>query len=267
MGVVLSGERIVPAWLAALEHLGSHGGRARNVVLEVQSPTALTAGDRAAVQSADAALRSFSDTSIATVAGTIFPQGMYLRHGADGLAKRFMKVMSRAKKRGTWGTYAMRMMERPGRAAGSTFYPLEQIIAKMRRAATEGVGYTSICELGVHYPEDLDETHYEFACELPTIDPARDGAMVSNMPCLSHVTFKLIDKQAVELTAIYRSHWYLQRALGNLIGLSHLQSFVAKEAGLQVGPMTCISTDATLDYGSWGGATEGRRRIAALLGD
>jgi hypothetical protein len=218
------------------------------------------------IQSVDTALRAFSDTSITTVAGTIFPQGMYLRHGADGLAQRFMRVMARARKKGTWGTYAMRMMERPGKAAGSKFYPLEQIIAKMRRAASEGVGYTSICELGVHCPEDLDETRYEFACELPTLEPARDAAMVSNMPCLSHVTFKLIDKEAVELTAIYRSHWYLQRALGNLIGLSHLQSFIAKEAGLQIGTMTCISTDATLDYGSWGGVTKGRRLISELLG-
>jgi hypothetical protein len=56
------------------------------------------------------------------------------------------------------------------------------------------------------------------------------------------------------LTAFYRSHYYVQRALGNLLGLAHLQNFVAEQAGLAVGPLVCISSMAQLDVssGQWG---------------
>jgi len=36
-----------------------------------------------------------------------------------------------------------------------------------------------------------------------------------------------------------------------LIGLSQLLHFVAKESNLKVGSLTCISTQAALDLGSW----------------
>jgi hypothetical protein len=56
------------------------------------------------------------------------------------------------------------------------------------------------------------------------------------------------------LTGVYRSHYYIQRALGNLFGLAHLQHFIAQEAGLQMGPLVCHSTMAQLDLkpNKWG---------------
>lgn len=85
-----------------------------------------------------------------------------------------------------------------------------------------------------------------------------------NMPCLSHLSFKLTDRESVDLTAIYRSHHYAARALGNLLGLSQLQAFVAKEANLKVGTLTCISTHAHLDLSSWGGVVKGRALLNGL---
>ena len=128
MGVVFSEDRIVPTWLAAAKHLQANGQRARNLVLEIDHPKLLTPGDQRA------------DLSVLTVAGTIFPQALYRRHGAEGLAERFLRIMSRAKKKGTWGTYAMRMMQRRGRKTGTTFNPLEQVIFKLKRASTPGEG-------------------------------------------------------------------------------------------------------------------------------
>jgi hypothetical protein len=81
---------------------------------------------------------------------------------------------------------------------------------------------------------------------------------------LSHLTFKLVDRKELELTAIYRSHYYIQRALGNLIGLAQLMRFVALEAGLKVGRLTCISTDAHLDVQNWGGTVIARALVAQL---
>jgi hypothetical protein len=267
MGRVFSEDRIVPTWLAAAKHLQAHGRRARNLVLEIDHPQLLTAEDQSAIAAVDAALRKHADLSVLTVAGTIFPQGLYRRHGADGLDKRFLTIMKRAKKKGTWGTYAMRMMQRRSRDPADTFNPLEQVIFKLKRASTPGEGkpYESVYEMGVHLAEDLEEEPFELAaCELPTFDSALDGGMVSNMPCLSHLTFKLTDAKSVDLTAIYRSHYYVQRALGNLIGLTHLLAFVAEQAELEVGQLTCISTDATLDFKNWGGVPAGEALLLQI---
>jgi hypothetical protein len=264
MGVVITEPRIVPAWLAATRHLEANGRECRNIVLEITQPHELPAGDRVALARVDAALKANTDDlCIATVATTIFPQKMYARLGPDKFAEQFLKVMKRAMKKGTWGTYAMRMLERRGKVPGSTFNPLAQIIEKLRYASTVGQGFRSNYELGVHLVEDLDETEYEVAAELPTWESATDGAKPMNIPCLSHLTFKMIDRR-LELTAIYRSHYYGTRALGNLVGLSQLQKYVAIEAGLAIGTLTCISTHAVLDYKPLGGVIAGKGLLASL---
>jgi hypothetical protein len=51
---------------------------------------------------------------------------------------------------------------------------------------------------------------------------------------------------------MYRNHTYITRCLGNLIGLGRLQAFVASEARVEVGSLTCISTHAELDAETWG---------------
>ena len=69
----------------------------------------------------------------------------------------------------------------------------------------------------------------------------------------------------MDLTAIYRSHYYGQRALGNLIGLAHLLSYVRKQADLEVGRLTCISTDATLDLKAWGSVAAPSEALLAKI--
>ena len=133
--------------------------------------------------------------------------------------------MVRATKKGTWGTYALRIMERRAKDPAETINPLDQIVQKLIKATSDGNPYQANYELGVAEPfEDLDPPG-QFGCELPTFNVARDGACVSNIPCLSHLSFKLTARRRVDLTAIYRSHYYAQRARGNLIGLSQLLGF------------------------------------------
>ncbi|MCA8886083.1 MAG: hypothetical protein KDA35_05635, partial [Hyphomonadaceae bacterium] len=77
--------------------------------------------------------------------------------------------------------------------------------------------------------------------------PAQDRTRPIGGPCLSHLSFKLGPDRRLHLTALYRSHWYVQRALGNLFGLAHLLHFVADEAGLKLGSLICLSSMAQLD--------------------
>jgi hypothetical protein len=261
MAKIFAADRIVPTWFEAVQHLAQNGGTDRNLILEIDEPALLTGQDKARIAIVDDALRKHCDSSIKTVAGTIFPQGTYQRYGRPAFYEKFKSLMVRAKKKGTWGTYALRIMERRAADPTETINPLEQIIRKLVRASTEGHPYHNNYELGVAEPsQDLDPDD-SFGCELPTFDVARDGAVVSNMPCLSHLSFKMTNKDQVDLTAIYRSHHYRAKALGNLIGLSQLLQFVAKESNLKAGSLTCVSTHAQLEAKSWGNAAA----LAAVL--
>ncbi|ALN89404.1 thymidylate synthase family protein [Lysobacter gummosus] len=224
----------------------------RNFVLEIASPTMLSDGDVAAINAVDTELRKTDDgIGVYTIAATIFPQRMYLRHGRPNFYAQFLTAMKKGKKPGTWGTYAMRMMERTHPRTGEAINPLEVIVTKLQKTG-EGTKYQSAYELGLH--EVTDVLDNEVGGELPIYAPASDGGKATNIPCLSHLSFKLDrTRKAVDLTAVYRSHHYGRRALGNLIGLSQLQAFVAIESGHSPGVLTCVSTLAHLDVEAFGG--------------
>jgi hypothetical protein len=68
------------------------------------------------------------------------------------------------------------------------------------------------------------------------------------------------------LTAMYRNHTYITRCLGNLIGLGRLQAFVAKEAGVKLGSLTCVSTHAEVDNGKKWGIKDARELVQQAAG-
>jgi thymidylate synthase len=74
-----------------------------------------------------------------------------------------------------------------------------------------------------------------------------DGNRTRNGPCLSHVSLKVGVEDTLYLTALYRSHSYVARALGNFLGLASLQAFVCDQTGLAPGPLVCVSTYARLE--------------------
>jgi hypothetical protein len=49
------------------------------------------------------------------------------------------------------------------------------------------------------------------------------------------------------LTALYRYQWFVQKALGNLLGLARLQGCIARELNVPVGPLVCHATLAILE--------------------
>ena len=252
--------RIVPTWIHACRSLLARSGdgrEARNFVLEVSDPMTVSEEDRLMLHTVDSLLRRNADSSIETIAGTIFPQAIYAKYGRPAFYEQFLESMKKGRKPNTWGTYALRMIIRDSN--GVPINPLETLVEKLKYSASEGHGYRSAYEIGFVEPGDLAPGS-DIGFELPTYDPVRDRNMVSNMPCLSHLSFNL-DERAVDLTAMYRSHYYCSKALGNLIGLARLQAFVAKETGLNVGTLTCLSTHARLDPGTLGGLRETRRLL------
>lgn len=255
MAKLFCGDRIVPVWVDAVRELSTESKRtARNYVLEIARPAELISQDVAVIRNVNKRLLQVdSGASVYTVAGTIFPNRLYEHYGRPDFYDHFLKVMKSGKKYGTWGTYALRMIQRSTRDGKKTFNPLEKIVEKFINSKN-GRRITAAYELGVFSPADLaDAPNPADGVELPIYDPITDGGRPTNIPCLSHLSFKLQDDDTIDLTAVYRSHYYAQRTLGNLIGLSQLQAFVAKESGFKQGGLTCVSTQAHLDVGAWGG--------------
>jgi hypothetical protein len=237
----------VDAWLQASTYLLEQPDRrAYTVVLEIADPLALTPGDRAVYDLVDRFLREKDHLPISTVVNTIFPAQLYLSHGNKGVYEeypaRYPKIQCHNNSR-NWGTYAMRMIQRTDHA-GNTIYPLRDLVEKLSRQAKQKGGKRAAYELGTVDP----------FTDIPIYDPGRDRLPIMGGPCLSHVSVKLTSEHTVHLTGFYRSHWYVQRALGNLLGLAHLQHFIAREAGVSVGPLVILSSMAHLETSQdhWG---------------
>jgi hypothetical protein len=72
-------------------------------------------------------------------------------------------------------------------------------------------------------------------------DIASDTLRTRGSPCLQYVQFRVFDHDKIGVTGVYRSHDYLTKALGNMIGLQRLAKFVAQETGRRFGRVTVIS--------------------------
>lgn len=266
--------RVVPTWLAAatyLESMPKH--KAMNLVLEMNEPLVILDEDRLIMQRVNAALIP-KGLSLSTVAGTIFPQDMYRRYQRPAFYEKYKTMLKRGKKRGSWGTYAHRMIERIDRNGRGVINPLEMLIERLhedgqsRRDDGTVSSFISAYELGVADPAaDLAavQSDNDPGGDIPIYSAATDGRQWMGMPCLSHLSFKRVKEEGgavVHLSAMYRSHHYCARALGNLIGLAQLLSFVAKESELRVGTLTCLSSHAELDVKEWGGV----RKARSILG-
>lgn len=231
---------LVDAWIEGALHVLDKGPTL-NLLLEVTSPN-LHGGDRSVSRRIDQFLIDAREMPSHTVAETIFPALEYKRHGIKGVYEVYPDEIYPAIKRHPkvrWGTYAYRMVRRK-RIDGDDFNPLKCIVNAIRQELRLRGAQSSRYELGI---SDIN-------FDLPIYDQTIDGTRRMGAPCLSHLSFKLIEGE-VHLTAFYRNHDYAFKAYGNLLGLARLQACVAAETKQQVGTLTVISSRAY---------TKGRRR-------
>jgi thymidylate synthase len=205
---------------------------AHNVMIDIADPLARGTLSDPVVAEVDAFLRSRDVKPIETVANTIFPYSLYRRYGAPAFFDRFTNnILPKARRPGDrWsGYYFERMINMPREGGGAPINQLMDITARLRNPTVRA--------------------RNKF--ELSIFDPARD---VDDSPyggqCLSFGSFKLRkdrDHERLDLTVMYRNHYYVEKLLGNFIGLGRLMAFVAAEGGAEVGELTVISTHATVD--------------------
>ena len=190
----------------------------------------------------DTFLAQKADIRLSTVINTIFPATLYRRYGIEGVFEHYPRIWPTLEKHPdiTWGTYLRRMTHRV-KADTSYINPLKTLIKKLSIQAASRHPKHAAYEMGV----------CEIHEDIPLYDPCTDSGRTMGGPCLSHLSFKLKDDGSLMLTAFYRSHYYIRRALGNLFGLAWLQHFVASEVKVQSAELVCISSMATLDTQGW----------------
>jgi thymidylate synthase len=236
------------AWVAASSALVERSDESYNVIIDIEQPISHDDDDNAVITMVDRFLREHDANPIVTVANTIFPQSLYVAHGSPAFYDVYHRDFDRLTATKHWGRYFERMTRHRTVEEG-TYNPLQSLIEKMRG-------------------QKKARTKYRSAYELAVYDPLRDGRAFRGGQCLSFLSFKIHPTRGLLLTAMYRNHTYITRCLGNLIGLGRLQAFIAKEARLEVGSLTCISTHAELDTDMGWGIRDARtlvKRAAGML--
>lgn len=238
---------VLAAWLHATKALSTASKPVYNLVYSITSPDSQSEDDAAIIRKFNKFAIGHKFHSTETVANTIFPADTYKSKyslGADAFYDFYLDiVLPKVKKQ--WGTYFERMITRlnddgkPMMKGNRRLNPLDLLVDKLKRRVERKANTTT------HYEVSIDD----LALEIATYNPMRDSAYQIGGPCLSHVSFKIDRNNVLRLTAFYRSHWYIERALGNLIGLARLQWFVASSCGATVGPLTIIAAEAVLDLG------------------
>lgn len=221
------------AWRAAVQAVDDRPGHeAQNVIIDVADPLSRATLADPAVALVDDFLRQWDAKPIETVANTLFPAALHRRYGSPAFYARFRDHVLPAAARGgdRWsGYYFERMISLPRPDGGVAFNQLADIVDRLKDPSVKALN----------------------KFELSVFDPLRD---VDRSPyggqCLSHASFKPERTSAgdrLHLTVIYRNHYYIEKLLGNLIGLGRLMAFVAQEATLKVGALTVLSSHAIID--------------------
>ncbi len=251
---LINAQTCTKAWLAAAKHLRVQDNwRDYNVIIEIAEPMSLPPEDKEVHDLVDNFLAEKADKRLSTIVNTIFPATLYSRHGRAGVFEEYPKMWPTLKEHPDihWGTYFRRMTNR-SKPGTPEINPLDKLIKKLAAQVAGRGPKHGIYEMGVIEIDD----------DIPIYDPTSDSGYTMGGPCLSHLSFKLKSDRSLMLTALYRSHYYIHRALGNLYGLAWLQHFVAAEAGIETAELVCISSMATLDTEGWK-----KRDVTRLLDD
>lgn len=223
----------VRAWVEAAVHLCAQpnltlGG----LMLHIEQPLAVHPDEEAVIMIVDRFLRRHEAYPIATVVNTIFPSALDRADGIDALRERYLQIYKRRMcAQGEWGRYFERMVNWQDRKGGR----IDQLAENIRMLKDARTG-----------------RFYENRYEIIISDPVRDMRKALNRQCLSMIELKPERNGSLHMIALYRNHYYVQKTLGNLLGLGRLLGFIARESGFHVGTLTVNSTSARLDTEGWG---------------
>jgi hypothetical protein len=235
MATLIDARELTQGWLLALDALlSASGGEIYDLVVQVNDPSALNHRVVAAVD--DFLLRTGRQDTRA-VANTIFP--LSLAAGSadrDAVYSRYLRMLPRLRRvhgMNRRGTYFGRLIGFPG---SNDVNQLELVIDDLRRQR----------------PNAPRRHIYEMQVFVPGRDRWPEG-----FPCMSSISVHL-EQGRVRLAATYRNQYYVERGLGNFVGLRDLQAFIARESDRPVGALSVHAFHAARD-----GSIRAAREIVA----
>lgn len=216
---VISGNSICDAWLDAYRLLLEEG-ESFHIILHIKQPCIFNIRD---LLGYDPAKVNWRVVPLLDVANTIFPRrtlkwDLSVVDFCRAYEPLYEKLLSRGRR--AWGCYFLRLID----FGGTGINQLERVVQGLGNW-----GKNHKAAFVVHFSASV-------------LDKPRPlGA-----PCLQYVQFGVDSGGRLSMTAVYRSHDYFQKALGNLLGLSRLLEYVAYKSGHEVGTITCLSSYAFL---------------------
>jgi thymidylate synthase len=221
-----------------LTHLARTAGREEFDLLVEISDGYVAATDNAYVDVLDSYLRRRRWQSTSTVANTIFPNGLAMFSGSrQRLYERYESVYERARRassKNQKGIYFHRLIRYPLQRDPARSNQLETVIRGLQGALLPG---------GLHH-----------AYELQVFCPGKDKRP-RGFPCMSSISLH-VERGRLRMAATYRNQYYVQKALGNFIGLARLQGFLAEGAGIPAGALSVHAFHAQIDPGVTGADIE-----------
>jgi thymidylate synthase len=236
MAHVITAATIPDAWIKALDHLISRGPEDfdLNVVVDQPNPESVS---HPVVAVLDQFLRDKGKKNVREVRNTIFPAELArTSHSREELYERYNRLLPTLRRLGgnNRGLYFQRLIDYPLQGDPSRSNQLEIIINDLLTQLARRTGAGKL--------QGPLRSVYEAQIFAPGKDRLPQG-----FPCMSSLSFQLQTDRALRLTATYRNQYYVERALGNLLGLAALQSYVAAEAGLAPGALTIHAFRAQVD--------------------
>lgn len=250
------------AWLTSLDAaVAAPGGRAVHLVTTVTEPGPEVPAVREVL---DAALERAGMQCVDTVAETIFPSSLYpdpgvqwavgldaagvaaLDTAASDLYVAYEEILPllRTVHANRSGTYFSRMITWPGKEPGGT-NQLHLRIEALRAQQRAGRRRNNTLDIDVA-ADSLVEA--PAGVQVYAVEDRR----TRGFPCLTHIDLTLHDGQ-LHCTAVYRHQYLVEKAYGNLVGLSALLQFLSQQSGYSVGELCVHATmaDAQLGQGAW----------------
>jgi thymidylate synthase len=216
------GQDVVDAWKNASSLVIANAkNRIRNLIVEIEDPVTF---NHQWLQRYDPKSVGAKDR-LSVVAKVLFPfKGKRPTENREQFYARWNNALERNRSKknlhASWGTYFGRLT-----AFNGTQNQLENMIRALSQWRIR--------------PEAALVAHLS----APTLDPIKP----IGSPCLQYLEVLWGRDETIDLVAIYRNHDFLNKALGNYIGLGQLLGFIARESGKTPGQLVCHSVRAYCD--------------------
>lgn len=224
----VEGKDLSAAWTEAVRTVAQMPRRqATHLVVRIDNPSEANLNTRDLL---NALLFELGLDSVETVRNTLFPAEWAAKFPEPAeLAEYYrsqLPTIARFQPRSQFrGTYFGRLVAFP--RGDDNVDQLSDVVEKLRHAHEQERRVTSRYEMNIYSEE-------------------RDHRKLMGFPCLSFCSFHLGDG-LLHMAAHYRSHFMIQRAYGNYLGLAELLNYVAEASGFPAGELLVISGHAAID--------------------